>query len=149
MSLRDALHAAVACCTPLPMQHATFKGNDATGDATAVQPKPANPHGIRVSGATGNATPLQQAQKADATRGDSDEKLHVAFASTCNTQPGALTAHRLMREVIAAAMRCCDRHGDGHAAREQMRQDVLATPAHLRADLLDYFQQTYGATKHD
>lgn len=44
-------------------------------------------------------------------------------------------------------MRCCDHHGDGPAAREQMRLDLLATPAHLQADLLDHFQQTYPNTK--
>ncbi len=83
MSLRDALRAAVACCTPLPMQHATFVGNDATGDATTVQPPAANPHGTRASHATGSATDTQQAIAIDATRG---EKLQVARTSECNTQ---------------------------------------------------------------
>ena len=50
-------------------------------------------------------------------------------------------------ELLQAAMRCCDHWKDGPEAREQMRQDVLGTPAHLQADLLDYFQQTYPNTK--
>ncbi|AEB82849.1 hypothetical protein [Alicycliphilus denitrificans] len=53
-------------------------------------------------------------------------------------------AARLTEALLAATMRACDAHGDGEQAREQMRQDVLATPPHLRADLLDHFKQTYG-----
>ncbi|OLP04942.1 hypothetical protein BLL52_3762 [Rhodoferax antarcticus ANT.BR] len=45
--------------------------------------------------------------------------------------------------LIAAAMRCCAHHGDSTAACEAMRQDCLATPAHLQADLLAHFQQTH------
>ena len=45
----------------------------------------------------------------------------------------------LAADLVEAAMLVCDRHGDGEAAREQMRQDCLATPAHLRADLLEHF----------
>lgn len=47
-------------------------------------------------------------------------------------------------ELLAAAMRTCDHHGDSDEARRQMRADCLATPPHLRADLLAYFRQTYG-----
>jgi hypothetical protein len=47
--------------------------------------------------------------------------------------------------LIEAAMRACDRHNDSEAAREQMRADCLDTPLHLRTDLLDHFQKTYGA----
>ncbi len=46
--------------------------------------------------------------------------------------------------LIAAAMRCCDHHGDDAQARADMRQQCLETPLHLRADLLDYFNTTYG-----
>ncbi len=49
--------------------------------------------------------------------------------------------------LIAAAMRACDHHGDGTAARELMRQDCLATPQHLHGDLIDHFQQTYPKEK--
>lgn len=41
--------------------------------------------------------------------------------------------------LIEAAMRVCDHYGDSEAAREDMRQDVLATPPHLQQDLLDHF----------
>ena len=144
MSLRSALQSAVARCTPLAKQHATFQGNHATSHATDVQPMPANPHGIWVSGATGHATPVQQTESHDATRGDSGEKLHVAFASTCNMQPGPLTAQRLTADLLKAAMRVCDQYGDGDAARAQMRLACLDTPPHLRADLLAHFTQIYG-----
>lgn len=46
-------------------------------------------------------------------------------------------------ELIEAAMRACDAHGDGEAAREQMRIECLEIPPNLRADLLDYFRRTY------
>lgn len=42
-------------------------------------------------------------------------------------------------DLMNAAMRVCDLHNDGEKAREDMRADVLATPPHLRADLLDHF----------
>lgn len=45
----------------------------------------------------------------------------------------------LSAALVATAMRRCDQFNDNEAAREQMRQDVLATPLHLRADLLDHF----------
>ncbi len=99
MSLRDALKAAVAGCTPLPMQHATFVGNDATGDATTVQPPATNPHGTRASHATGSATDTQQAIAIDATRG---EKLQVARTSECNTQPGSFIAQRALSDSSQA-----------------------------------------------
>lgn len=147
MSLRNALKSAVARCTPLKMQHATFQGNHATSHATAVQPMLANPHGIRLSSATAHATAVQQPESHDATRADSGEKLHVAFASTCNTQPGPLTAHRVTADLIHAAMLACDHFGDGPEAREQMRADCLATPPHLQAELLSHFKQTYPESK--
>ena len=55
-----------------------------------------------------------------------------------------LEASRITSELLTAAMRCCDHWNDGPEAREQMRLDVEGTPPHLRADLLDYLQQTYG-----
>lgn len=53
---------------------------------------------------------------------------------------------RLTTELLAAAMRAADHHGDDAAAREQWKQDVLATPQHLRADLLAHFRENYGGT---
>ncbi|MGI4776607.1 MAG: hypothetical protein ACRYGA_00585 [Janthinobacterium lividum] len=47
-------------------------------------------------------------------------------------------------ELLTAAMRACDHHGDSDTAREDMRADCLATPLHQRLDLLDYFVTEYG-----
>jgi hypothetical protein len=55
------------------------------------------------------------------------------------TQRAALAA-----DLIEAAMLACDHHGDGEQAREAMRSDCLATPDHLRPDLIDYFRCTYS-----
>ena len=48
------------------------------------------------------------------------------------------TADRL----IHAAMRVCDRHGDNDTARQEMRDQCLALPPHLQADLLEHFKGT-------
>ena len=45
--------------------------------------------------------------------------------------------------MVQAAMRGCDHWNDPPPAREQMRQDCLATPAALRGDLIDHFRVTY------
>ena len=42
----------------------------------------------------------------------------------------------LQAQVLLAARRRCDDMGDGQAARDQMKRDVLETPAELLADLL-------------
>ncbi|WP_027995409.1 hypothetical protein [Simplicispira psychrophila] len=52
-----------------------------------------------------------------------------------------LDSSRTTHRLLAAAMRRCDHFNDGEVAREQMRLDVLATPLHLRQDLLDYFNE--------
>lgn len=46
-------------------------------------------------------------------------------------------------DLLVAAMRVCDRHRDGPVARAQMRRDCLATPPHLRSDLLQHFLHTH------
>jgi len=51
-----------------------------------------------------------------------------------------------LAELITAAMLCSEFYADGPEAREQMRCDCIATPPHLRADLLDHFQTTYRKT---
>lgn len=51
----------------------------------------------------------------------------------------------LLEPLIQAAMKACDYWGDDSLARDQMRQDCMDTPPHLRADLIDHFQQEYGA----
>lgn len=55
-----------------------------------------------------------------------------------------IEAHESTNALVEAAMRACDHHGDGPAAREEMRQQCLATPPHLQADLADHFKQTYS-----
>lgn len=51
---------------------------------------------------------------------------------------------RITPMLLDAAMRACDHHGDGEAAREAMRADCLAIPLHQRLDLLDHFVTEYG-----
>ncbi len=51
-------------------------------------------------------------------------------------------------KLLAAAMRACDHHGDGEAARQEMVQQCLEVPAHLRAELHQHFIRTYGGN-HD
>lgn len=46
-------------------------------------------------------------------------------------------------DLVQAAMRACDHWNDPPPAREQMRQDCLATPAALRNELIDHFRKTY------
>ena len=53
-----------------------------------------------------------------------------------------------VEELIAAAMLACDHHGDGEAARQEMVQQCLEVPAHLRAELHQHFIRTYGGN-HD
>ena len=55
-------------------------------------------------------------------------------------------SENLTADLLRAAMRACDYHGDGSSAREQMRRECLDTPAHLQADLLDHFTSTYSTT---
>jgi hypothetical protein len=51
----------------------------------------------------------------------------------------------LLVDLVAASMLACIHHGDGEEAREAMRAACIATPPHLRGDLLHHFTQTYGA----
>lgn len=50
---------------------------------------------------------------------------------------------RVTTELLGAAMRAAGHHGDGPEARAQWRQDVLATPYHLRPDLLAHLNKEY------
>lgn len=52
-------------------------------------------------------------------------------------------AHVSTAQLVEAVMRCCDHWQDSHTAREQMRQDVIDTPPHLRADLLLHLTSAY------
>ena len=139
--LRAQLKARVASCATKQMQPATFEDSDATGAATKAQQHPANPHEIRVSGATNNATTAQLVQKDCATLPQKEQELRVAFATPRNSQLSSLTAHRLAKKVIAAAMRRCDEFNDNDQARADMRQQVLELPPHLQQDLLGHFNK--------
>jgi hypothetical protein len=66
-----------------------------------------------------------------------------APAQDLRLTPTRVNETRLLESLLTAAMRACDHHGDGRKAREQMKRDCLATPVHLRADLLAHFRQTY------
>lgn len=68
-------------------------------------------------------------------------KAHKCELIACIKEAANLTT-----ELLAAAMRACDAHGDGPEAREQMRLDCLRTPPHLRADLLQHFGVFYPAS---
>lgn len=63
----------------------------------------------------------------------------VAYLKECQAE-----AERLEGELLAAAMRACDRWGDDGARREEMQRDCLNTPAELKPDLLNYFTEQYG-----
>ncbi len=75
MSLREQLRRAVASCTPIGMQHATFRAGDATADATPVQ-----------LGGCNSAT-------FDPPK----------VAPSCTAVASELTAHRVMKKLLAAA----------------------------------------------
>lgn len=47
---------------------------------------------------------------------------------------------QLASDLIEAAMKVCDKHGDGEAARADMRQQCMELPPHLQQDLLEHFQ---------
>ena len=59
----------------------------------------------------------------------------LAISQPANEEAFDLLAARLM----AAAMRRCDQFNDNEKARQDMREQVLETPPHLRQDLLDHF----------
>ena len=63
----------------------------------------------------------------------------------------AETGHKptpLQAQVLLAARRRCDDMGDSQAARDQMKREVLETPAELLADLLTAFS-TVRVTRAD
>jgi len=50
-----------------------------------------------------------------------------------------LESARVTQQLLEAAMRRCDQFNDSEKARIDMREQVLATPPHLRQDLLEHF----------
>lgn len=67
----------------------------------------------------------------------------LAISQPANEESFDLLGARLM----AAAMRRCDEFNDSEQARQDMREQILETPPHLREDLLDYFMSR-PATLH-
>lgn len=60
-------------------------------------------------------------------------------------------AHHTATRVTKLAMRTCDHHGDGAVDRQEMRDQCLATPPHLQADLREHFRgkPAFDAEQHD
>ena len=50
-----------------------------------------------------------------------------------------LESARVTAQLLEAAMRRCDQFNDGEKARQDMREQVLETPPHLRQELLEHF----------
>jgi hypothetical protein len=46
---------------------------------------------------------------------------------------------QLANDLIEAAMKVCDQHGDSEAARAEMRKQCLELPPRLQTDLLHHF----------
>lgn len=85
---------------------------------------------------TGIAVPagrLSTAQRADVISHKAElvDLLQAARATTA--------------DLLRAALLACDHHHDSEAARQAMRDECLALPPHLQADLLDHFRQAHGA----
>lgn len=53
-------------------------------------------------------------------------------------------ASRVTEELLKAASKACDAWADGEQARQDMRQQCLETPWHLRAELTAHFRRAYG-----
>lgn len=51
----------------------------------------------------------------------------------------SIDARQLAADLVHVAMEVCDRHGDNDTARQEMRDQCLALPPHLQADLLQHF----------
>ena len=53
-----------------------------------------------------------------------------------------LESSRITVQLLEAAMRRCHQFNDGEKARQDMREQVMETPHHLRQDLLGHFLST-------
>ena len=106
-----------------------------------------------------------KAQIADAANSGTDKTDERGVLSVLTVPPGAVSENSkgvssvstvlrravfdkrtLGADLIEAAMKVCDRHNDGLAAREEMRRQCLDLPADLRADLLDHFRGHHNTT---
>ena len=64
----------------------------------------------------------------------------ATIATLAISQPLDVVSFDLLAaRLMAAAMRRCDQFNDGDKARQDMREQILETPPHLRQDLLDHF----------
>ena len=69
-----------------------------------------------------------------------DPELDKRLSTVSSVGRRASFENRILAlDLIAAAMKVCDRYGDSEAAREEMRQQCLELPPHLQADLLEHF----------
>lgn len=75
---------------------------------------------------------------------DGEHRPLATFATLAISQQHGAHIDPAVTELLEVAMRACDAWNDTALAREQMRQDVLQTPPHLRADLLDHLDRTGG-----
>jgi hypothetical protein len=66
------------------------------------------------------------------------ERKSMQIAAACD---------ELDRQLLEAAMRCCDHWKDGPEARAQMVAEIRATRRDQRQDLLEHFQAWYGKPK--
>lgn len=70
-----------------------------------------------------------------------------AVACTRATQQRNFSTDPTLNALLEAAMRRCDERPDSDKARQDMREEILGTPPHLRPDLLDYFLSDPGSLK--
>ncbi len=69
-----------------------------------------------------------------------DPEIDECLSTVSSVGGRASFENRILElDLIAAAMKVCDRYGDNEAAREEMRQQCLDLPPHLQADLLEHF----------
>jgi hypothetical protein len=84
-----------------------------------------SPDGAHLVVPAGRLTPQQRAIVLE-NKPDLIQYLHAAHGTT--------------ERLLMAAMQVCDQHGDNDGARQEMREQCLALPPHLHADLLEHFR---------
>lgn len=97
MSLRDALRARVACCTPQEMQHATLAAERATADATGMQLPAASPHQHSLRSATEHGTSVQLGSCMAPKEGTG---IRPKSCTSCRHR----SSHGTCREPVAAGL---------------------------------------------
>lgn len=142
MSLRNSLRSATELqVAPVNARNAQLSEDlCATGGATDTQQPAANPHECSLFAATEDATHPQQLQKQGRNSKAKPEELRVASAKARNSQPGGLTAHRLLPALIASINNCCDARGDDQNNRAQLIAESALLVPHEQADMLAHFE---------